>query len=153
MIGAFLVYLTYFAHWRETASADTKLGVFCTGPAIPNRWANFTTEFMGSFALIYAILAVPSAKNLVIGTGATAQSAGFFGIFLIALIVVAIGLSFGGSTGYAVNPARDFGPRLMHALLPIPGKRDSNWRYAPIPIIAPIVGGIAGAVVHRALTG
>lgn len=153
MLGAFLVYLTYLPHWRVTENADAKLGVFCTGPAVKHPVGNFITETIGAAVLMFAILAVPSTKNLVIGSGATALSAGFFGIFLVALIVVAIGLSLGGATGYAINPARDLGPRLMHALLPIPGKRDSNWGYAAIPVLAPSLGGVLGALLYRALLG
>jgi len=103
--------------------------------------------------LVFAILSVPSAKNLVIGTGAAAVSASFFGVFLVALIVVAVGLSLGGSTGYAINPARDLGPRIMHAILPIPGKRDSDWGYSLIPVIGPIIGGVVGALAYQALVG
>lgn len=153
MIGAFLVYLTYLPHWRVTENADAKLGVFCTGPAVKHPVGNFITETIGAAVLMFAILAVPSTKNLVVGSGSTALSAGFFGIFLVALIVVAIGLSLGGATGYAINPARDLGPRLMHALLPIPGKRDSNWGYAAIPVLAPSLGGVIGALAYRALIG
>jgi glycerol uptake facilitator protein len=153
MIGAFVVYLAYLPHWSATEDKDAKLAVFCTGPAIRNTVSNLITEIIGTAMLVFAILSVPSAKNLVIGTGAAAVSASFFGVFLVALIVVAVGLSLGGSTGYAINPARDLGPRIMHAILPIPGKRDSDWGYSLIPVIGPIIGGVVGALAYQALVG
>jgi len=150
MIGATLVFLAYLPHWSETSDPGAKLACFSTGPAIRNLKANFLTEAIGTFVLVLAILAVPSTKNLVIGGGG-AMTAGFFGIFLVALIVLSIGLSLGGSTGYAINPARDLGPRIAHALLPIPGKGGSDWGYALIPVLAPCVGGVAAAVFHHIL--
>jgi len=153
MIGSFIVYLVYLPHWKATEDKDLKLAVHCTSPAIRSPFANLLSEVIGTFMLMFAILAVPSAKNLVIGTGSTAVAAGFFGVFLVALIVVAVGLSLGGSTGYAINPARDLGPRIMHSILPIPGKRDSDWSYASIPVVGPIIGGALGALAYQALLG
>jgi glycerol uptake facilitator protein len=153
MIGALVVYIAYLPHWKVTEDKDAKLAVFCTGPAIRNTVANLTTEIIGTAMLVFAVLSVPSAKNLVIGAGSAALATPFFAVFLVALIVVAVGLSLGGSTGYAINPARDLGPRIMHAILPIPGKRDSDWGYSLIPVIGPIIGGVLGALAYQALIG
>jgi len=153
MVGSFIVYIAYLPHWSVTENKDSKLAVFCTSPAIRSPYANLVSEIIGTFMLMFAILAVPSAKNLVINSGPTQLSAGFFGVFLVALIVVGVGLSFGGPTGYAINPARDLGPRIMHSLLPIPGKRDSDWGYAFIPVLGPIIGGVLGALTYQALLG
>jgi len=153
MVGSFIVYIAYLPHWSVTENKDSKLAVFCTSPAIRSPYANLVSEIIGTFMLMFAILAVPSAKNLVINSGTTQLSAGFFGVFLVALIVVGVGLSFGGPTGYAINPARDLGPRIMHSLLPIPGKRDSDWGYAFIPVLGPIIGGVLGSLTYQALLG
>jgi glycerol uptake facilitator protein len=114
--------------------------VFCTGPAIRNYVANFITEVIGTFALLLGVLAI-------LGNDLTAG----FAPLLIGLLVLAIGLSLGGPTGYAINPARDLGPRIAHFFLPIPGKRDSDWSYAWIPVVAPIVGGILGAWFYKGM--
>ncbi len=151
VIGSVFVYLAYLPHWAETPDPGAKLACFSTSPAIRKPVANFITEVIATFALILAILAVPSAKNLVVGSGPGALSAGFFGIYLVALIVLSVGLSLGGPTGYAINPARDLGPRIAHAILPIPGKGSSDWSYALIPIVGPCVGGIAAALFYQAL--
>jgi glycerol uptake facilitator protein len=114
--------------------------VFCTGPAVRNYAANFITEVIGTAALLVGVLAI-LANDLTAG----------FGPLLIGLLVLAIGLSLGGPTGYAINPARDLGPRIAHFFLPIPGKRDSDWSYAWIPVVAPIVGGILGALFYKVM--
>jgi glycerol uptake facilitator protein len=137
MIGATLVWAAYSNHWRETEDPGLKLAVFSTGPAIRNTAANFVTEVIGTFMLVFGVLAIagnqaPTATGLV--------------PLLVGLLVLGIGLSLGGPTGYAINPARDLGPRIMHAILPIPGKGGSDWSYAWIPVVAPIVGGILGAL-------
>ena len=119
---------------------DTKLAVFCTAPAIRNPFSNFISEFIGTFVLVFGILMI----------GANRFTDGLNPI-VVGLLVLAIGQSLGGTTGYAINPARDLAPRLAHALLPIPGKRDSDWDYAWIPVIGPIFGGIGGAIVHGVL--
>ena len=146
-VGAVLVWLAYLPHWGVTQDKASKLGVFCTIPAIRQPPANFVTEVIGTFVLLVGVLAIPSVKNLVpesgFGTG--------FGPFLVGILVWSIGLSLGGPTGYAINPARDFGPRLAHALLPIPEKGASDFAYAWVPIVGPIVGGILGAVVYKLL--
>jgi len=153
MVGAFLgaviVWLAYFPHWDITEDKELIRGVFCTIPAVRRpRW-NMVTEIIGTFVLVVGVLAIPSVKNLVpnsgFGTG--------FGPFLVGVIVWSIGLSLGGSTGYAINPARDFGPRLAHAILPIQGKGGSDWGYAWVPIVGPILGGLLGAFFYKAFWG
>ncbi len=136
--GAILVYLAYFPHWAPTEDPGTKLAVFCTGPAIRNYAANFITEVIGTGALLLGVLAI-LGNDLTTG----------FAPLLIGLLVLGIGLSLGGPTGYAINPARDLGPRIAHFVLPIPGKRDSDWSYAWIPVVAPLVGGIIGAWFYK----
>ncbi len=140
MLGAILVYLQYLPHWKETDDADSKLGVFCTMPAIRNTTGNFISEFIGTFVLVFALQ----------GIGNTQMVDGLAPI-VVGLVILVIGLSLGGTTGYAINPVRDLGPRIVHAILPIPGKRDSGWGYAWIPVVAPILGGICGALAFAAL--
>lgn len=140
MLGATLVWLHYYPHWAGTTNADAKLGIFCTAPAIRHTPSNFFSEFLGTFILLLGLMAL----------GANRFSDGLNPIAVGAL-VVAIGVSLGGTTGYAINPARDLGPRIAHAILPIPGKRDSDWSYAWIPVVAPILGGIAAVLFYKAL--
>jgi glycerol uptake facilitator protein len=135
MIGAFLVFLAYYQHWGETEDPGLKLAVYSTGPAIRNYGWNLVTEVIATFVLVFGILAI--ADN---GPPADAGLT----LLLIAFLVGAIGLSLGGPTGYAINPARDLGPRIMHAILPIPGKGTSDWSYAWIPVIGPLMGGALG---------
>jgi len=147
VIGATVVWLAYFPHWKETADAGSKLGVFCTSPAIRMTPMNLFTEIIGTFVLVLGLLAILSPDNL-------APHSGFdkgFGPFLVGVLVWSIGLSLGGPTGYAINPARDFGPRLAHFCLPIAGKGDSNWSYAWVPIVGPIIGGMLGAWFYKLL--
>lgn len=139
-LGSVLVYLAYLPHWQETTSPEDKLAVFCTSPAIRNLPANAITETIGTFVLILVVSAL-SNKALSAFNISTP--------LIVGLLVWSIGLSLGGSTGYAINPARDFAPRLAHALLPIAGKGNSQWSYALIPIIAPIVGGIVAVIVAK----
>jgi glycerol uptake facilitator protein len=142
MVGSALVWLTYWAHWEKTPDTLDKLACFCTIPAIRVPVANALTEVIGTFVLIFVAAAIASKHGTSIGL-----SPGL-GPFLVGLLVWAIGLSLGGPTGYAINPARDLGPRIMHALLPIAGKGGSDWSYAPIPIVGPIVGAtVAGLAV------
>jgi len=148
LCGAIFVWLAYLPHWKETQDPTAKLGVFCTAPAIRNPWGNYLCEFIGTAALVFGALAIPSNSNL----SAPGWSTGF-GPLLIGLLVFAIGLSLGGPTGYAINPARDLGPRLAHAILPIPGKGGSDWSYAWVPVAGPLFGGLAGALLHRFLFG
>ncbi len=144
-LGAVTVWLAYLPHWGVTEDTGAKLGVFCTIPAIRKPVANVITEAIGTFVLVLGVLAIPSVKNL-------APESGFakgFGPFLVGLLVWGIGLSLGGSTGYAINPARDLGPRLAHSILPIPGKGASDFAYAWVPIVGPIIGGVLGAAVYK----
>ena len=139
-IGAYLVFLTYRAHWKDTENPDLKLSVFCTMPAVRNFKYNFLTEVIGTAFLLFGILGISNQNNGL---------SGGVGPIAIGLLIFAIGLSLGGPTGYAINPARDLIPRIMHAILPIPGKRDSDWGYAWIPVVGPIIGGIIGAVLYE----
>ncbi|MCY6483275.1 aquaporin family protein [Clostridium aestuarii] len=136
IVGAVLVWLTYLPHWKETEDKATKLGVFCTAPAIRNTTANFLCEFLVTALLVFGLMGLGQAE-MVAGISALA----------VGLFIVVIGLSLGGPTGYAINPARDLGPRIAHAILPIAGKGDSDWGYSWIPVLGPIVGGIAGALL------
>jgi glycerol uptake facilitator protein len=139
MLGALLVWLCYKQHFDETPDANTKLGVFCTIPAIRNPKYNFLTEFLATMVFILAICFI---------TGPTV-GLGSLDALPVAFVVLAIGLSLGGPTGYAINPARDLGPRIMHYLLPISGKRDSDWSYAWIPIFGPLTGAAAAAFIYK----
>jgi glycerol uptake facilitator protein len=141
--GAVLVWLAYLPHWEVTEDPAVKLGVFCTGPAIRSYGSNLLSEVIGTFVLVTVVGAMSS--KLVLSTGAAAG----FSPFLVGCLVWSIGLSLGATTGYAINPARDFGPRLAHALLPLPGKGGSDWEYAWIPILGPAIGaGLAGLLLH-----
>ena len=137
-IGAVIVWLHYLPHWEVTEDPGLKLAVFSTGPAIRNTTSNLLSEIIGTFVLVFGVFAVggPSAPitPLVVG-----------------FLVVAIGLSLGGPTGYAINPARDLGPRIAHAVLPIAGKGSSDWEYSWIPVVGPLIGGAIGAVAYTAL--
>ncbi len=137
-IGAVIVFLHYMPHWAETEDPGLKLAVFSTGPAIRNTVSNLVSEIIGTFMLVFGVLAIVQ-NELAPGLAA----------LLIGFLVFAIGLSLGGPTGYAINPARDLGPRIAHAVLPIPGKGSSDWSYSWIPVVGPIVGGILGAVVYQ----
>ncbi|WP_159940766.1 MULTISPECIES: MIP/aquaporin family protein [unclassified Nocardiopsis] len=153
--GAVLVYLVYLPHWGVTEEPEVKLGVFSTAPAVRNTVANFTTEVIGTAVLLLGVLGIGANSGHVSVEGGVDLSGLFTtGIapLLVGLLVLAIGLSLGGPTGYAINPARDLGPRLAHALLPIPGKGPSDWGYAWVPVVAPLVGGVIGAWIWK-LTG
>lgn len=150
-LGAVLVWLMYLPHWEATRDAATKLGVFATGPAIRNTATNFIGEVIGTAVLLFGILAIAANAQTLTRPGDVDLSVVFSrGLqpLLVGVLVLGIGLSLGGPTGYAINPARDLGPRLAHALLPIAGKGDSDWGYAWIPVIAPIVGGVLGAGLY-----
>jgi glycerol uptake facilitator len=146
-LGGVLVWLTYLPHWPLTEDKGAKLAVFCTGPAVRRPLANLVSEAIATAALTLGLLTVLTPKNLIPNSGF--ESA--FAPLLVGVIVFGIGLSLGGSTGYAINPARDLGPRLAHALLPIPGKGTSDWGYAWVPVVGPIIGGVLGALVYVAL--
>jgi glycerol uptake facilitator protein len=139
-LGAVLVWLAYLPHWEETEDPGLKLAVFCTGPAIRNFSLNCVTEVIGTFALVLGVLAIVNNPG--------AADSGLVPL-LVGFLVVSIGLSLGGPTGYAINPARDLGPRIAHAVLPIAGKGESDWSYAWVPVAAPVVGGILGALVYQ----
>jgi glycerol uptake facilitator len=145
--GAVLVWLAYLPHWEETADTGLKLGVFCTAPAIYNRVANLVTEIIGTAMLVFGVVAI---LNTFTAGGKELAWGGLFPL-LIGLLVLAIGLSLGGPTGYAINPARDLGPRIAHAVLPITGKGGSDWGYSWIPVVGPIIGGIIGATLYNIL--
>ena len=152
VIGAVLVWLTYFPHWSATSDPDLKLAVFCTGPAVRRPAANFLTETIATAAFVFAVLAIAANAQALTAPGQIDLSVVFSsGIqpLLLGGLVLGVGLSLGGPTGYAINPARDLGPRFAHFMLPIPGKRDSDWGYAWIPVVAPVVGGTIGAQVFR----
>jgi glycerol uptake facilitator protein len=143
-IGASLVLAAYWDHFRETEDPGLKLAVFSTGPAIRNYPMNLITEIIGTFVLVFGVLVIVAnvgGKTVIAGPGITA--------LLVGLLVFAIGLSLGGPTGYAINPARDLGPRIMHFLLPVPGKGPSDWAYAWVPVVGPLLGGaLCGALFH-----
>jgi len=140
-IGATLVWLAYLDHWRETEDPGLKLACYSTAPAIRNPVSNLITEIIGTFVLVFGVLALVANED-----------PGPIGLvaLLVGLLVLAIGLSLGGPTGYAINPARDLGPRIMHAILPIAGKGPSDWQYAWIPVVGPITGGIIAAAAFSA---
>jgi glycerol uptake facilitator protein len=151
IIGAILVYLFYKSHLDITDEPELKLATFCTAPNIRNLPLNMFSEVVATFVLVYAALCIsdPSFK-LVEGGKAIPVGLGSIGALPVGLIVFAIGLSLGGTTGYAINPARDLGPRIAHAILPIQGKGSSDWGYAAVPVIGPIVGGILAACLYLA---
>ena len=138
IVGAFIVWLHFLPHWKRTDDQATKLGVFCTAPAIRNTFSNVVSEILATAVLVLGLLFIGSneftqgLKPLVVG-----------------LLIISIGLSLGGTTGFAINPARDLGPRIVHAILPIFGKGSSDWGYAWIPVVGPIIGGIVGVLVYQ----
>ncbi len=140
MAGAALVWLTYLPHWAETKDQGAILGTFATGPAIRNLPANLISEVIGTFVLVFVLLAF-GQTTFADGTNP----------LVVGILILAIGLSLGGATGYAINPARDFGPRLAHQLLPIANKGTSDWGYSLIPIVGPIIGGVLAAIVFNML--
>jgi len=147
-VGAVLVWLAYLPHWKATADPASKLAVFATGPAVRNTTANFTAEVIGTAVLLFGILAIAANAQTLSKPGDVDLSFVFSrGLqpLLVGVLVLGIGLSLGGPTGYAINPARDLGPRIAHAVLPVPAKGNSDWSYGWIPVVAPIVGGIIGA--------
>jgi glycerol uptake facilitator protein len=150
-IGAVLVWVTYLSHWEATADPAAKLAVFSTGPAVRNTAANLIVELIGTAVLLFGILAIAANAQTLSRPGDVDLSFVFSrGLqpLLVGVLVLGIGLSLGGPTGYAINPARDLAPRIAHAILPIPGKGGSDWNYAWIPIVGPIVGGVVGAGLY-----
>jgi glycerol uptake facilitator protein len=160
--GATLVWLSYLAHWGVTPDTGGKLACFSTAPAVRKKGPAFITEFIGTAMLVFGVLAigkigagVPAAELSALGENVPASLAGtvatWWSPMLVGLLVISIGLSLGGPTGYAINPARDLGPRIAHQLLPIAGKGGSDWSYAWVPIVAPLVGGTSGALLYQIL--
>jgi glycerol uptake facilitator protein len=139
MIGATLVFLHYYPHWAETEDPGLKLAVFSTGPAIRNMTWNLVSEIIGTFVLIFVGFSLANAGGVNSSIG---------GALGWGLLVLVIGVGLGGTTGYAINPARDLGPRIMHAVLPIPGKGSSDWEYSWIPVVGPLIGGALGWAVY-----
>jgi glycerol uptake facilitator protein len=144
-LGAVLVWIHYLPHWSSTDDAAAKRSCFCTSPAVKHTPSNLFSEISGSFVLIFVVAAIYSDR--ITPDGLTPG----LGPFLVGLVVWAIGLCLGGTTGYAINPARDLGPRIAHAVLPIAGKGDSGWEYAAIPVVGPIIGGSLAAMLATAL--
>jgi glycerol uptake facilitator protein len=156
VVGAALVFLIYRDHYTVSDDADAKLATFATGPAIRNLASNLASEAVGTFVLIFAVLLAvepsitrsdaidPTSPGLKIGLGT-------LGALPVGLLVLSIGLSLGGTTGYAINPARDLGPRIAHAILPVPGKRDSDWGYALVPIVGPLIGSMLAVLLWTAM--
>ena len=140
-LGAVLVFIQYYDQFKATDNKADKLGVFATGPAVRNTALNLISEIIGTAVLVFGILGI-GAQDIASGLGT----------LFVGLLIWVIGLSLGGTTGYAINPARDLAPRIAHAILPIPGKGDSDWGYAWIPVIGPIIGGILGAIIYTILT-
>jgi glycerol uptake facilitator protein len=141
-VGAVLVYIYFKDHYDATPDADAKLGSFCTIPAIRNKWRNLLSEVIGTFVLVYVILAIGNVGNTPeLGMGS-------LGAFPVTFLIVAIGMSLGGTTGYAINPARDLAPRFAHFILPIKGKRNSDWSYAWVPGVGPVIGGAIAAGLY-----
>ncbi len=138
MMGALLVWIIYRKHFDSTPDANAKLAVFCTGPAIRNSFSNLLSEIVATFVLVYGILHMTAPK---VGLGA-------IDALPVSLLVLGIGVSLGGTTGFALSPARDLGPRMVHAILPIPSKRDSDWGYAWVPVVGPIAGGLFAALMY-----
>ncbi|EPR73944.1 Glycerol uptake facilitator protein [Winogradskyella psychrotolerans RS-3] len=149
MIGSTAVWLTYRNHFDETEDADSKKAVFCTAPAIRNTFSNFFSEMIGTFVLLLTIFYFTDAS---INDTETVVGLGSLGALPVAFLVWSIGLSLGGTTGYAINPARDLGPRIMHAILPIKNKAKSDWSYAWIPVLGPLTGGALAAFLMLALS-
>ncbi|PLR96851.1 MIP/aquaporin family protein [Bacillus sp. T33-2] len=140
ILGAALIFFHYLPHWKATKDPGTKLGVFATGPAIPHTFSNLFSEIFGTFILVLGLLFI-GANKFTEGLNPIA----------VGLLIVVIGMSLGGTTGYAINPARDLGPRIAHFILPIPGKGSSNWGYSWIPVVGPLLGGVFGAVFYKAV--
>jgi len=151
ILGAILVWVAYRPHWAVTDDPAAKLGVFSTGPAIRSHASNLITEIIGTFVLLFGILAIAANAQTLSRPGDVDLSVVFSrGLqpLLVGVLVLGIGLSLGGPTGYAINPARDLGPRIAHAILPIPGKGPSDWDYAWVPVVGPIIGGLLGAALY-----
>jgi glycerol uptake facilitator protein len=148
MAGSFTVYAFYKDHFSITEDSTTKMACFCTIPNIRNKWRNFLSETIGTFVLIFAVLFINLPSLEIEGVQHAKIGLGSLEALPVGLLVFAIGLSLGGTTGYAINPARDLGPRIVHALLPIKGKRDSDWNYAWVPVTGPITGTLMAVLIY-----
>ena len=145
MIGATLVLIHYWDHFKATEDQGLKLAVFSTGPNIRNYALNFVSEVIGTFVLVFVVIALRHQRHR--------RASPSLGALPVALLVFSIGMSLGGTTGYAINPARDLGPRIIHAILPVPGKGGSDWAYSWVPVVGPLVGGILAALVYHGRLG
>jgi glycerol uptake facilitator protein len=143
MAGAFAVWLTYKDHYAATSDSDGQMATFCTAPAIRTTSSNLMTEIIGTFVLVFVVFYISGAEIM---TDGTPIGLGSVGAIPVAFLVWVIGLSLGGPTGYAINPARDLGPRLVHALLPLTHKRDNDWGYSWIPVVGPLIGATLAAL-------
>lgn len=145
-VGGVIVWLAYLAHWGPTEDAGLKLGVFCTAPAYRATGPNLTTEIIGTAVLLFGVLGIGANAGAIGGDLSSVIATGLNPL-LVGLLVLGIGLSLGGPTGYAINPARDLGPRIAHAILPVAGKGSNDWEYSWIPVVGPVIGGIVGAAL------
>jgi glycerol uptake facilitator protein len=139
-VGAILVWIQFFPHWKRTEDASTKLAVFCTAPAIRSSVPNLFSEILATAVLVLGLL--------ILGANSFAEG---LNPLVVGALIISVGLSLGGTTGFAINPARDLGPRIAHFILPISGKRDSDWSYAWIPVVGPVIGGLLGAFLHQTI--
>ena len=151
MTGSAIVWVAFFPHWKITEDGEAKRAAFCTAPAIRSIPSNLACEIIGTFVLIFGVFCMKGASGEPPGIGVFPIDLGALGALPVGLLVWSIGLSLGGPTGYAINPARDLGPRLMHAILPISGKTGSDWSYSWIPVAGPLIGAVLAALLHRAL--
>ena len=150
-LGAFLVWIIYYDHFKATEDSGAKLGVFCTAPEIRHNIVNFGCELIATFVLMFSVFYITGAELMSDVDSTTPIGLGSIGAIPVSFIVWVIGLSLGGVTGYAINPARDLGPRIMHAILPIPGKGNSGWDYAWIPVVGPLAGSLVAALLYISL--
>jgi len=153
MLGALTVYLYFRNHFLITPESGVKKACFCTGPAIRDYKSNFISEMVGTFVLVFAVLLIQLPSLVIEGTGSAKVGLGSLEALPVGLLVFSIGLSLGGTTGYAINPARDLGPRIVHSLLPIPNKDSSDWEYSWIPVLGPLTGAGIAVLVYLAMNG
>lgn len=151
MAGAFTVYVFFKNHFSITAAPGTKKACFCTAPAIRDLKNNFFSEMVGTFVLVFAVLFIALPQLEYISLGSHKAGMGSLGALPVALVVFALGLSLGGTTGYAINPARDLGPRIVHTLLPLQNKDDSDWKYSWVPVLGPVAGAGIAALLYLAI--
>ncbi len=150
-VGTTLVFLVYYKHYQITDDPALKLATFATGPAIRSPGSNLFSEIVGTFVLVFAVLYFVPGGEVTVRGETIPVGMGSIGALPVGLLIFSIGMSLGGTTGYAINPARDLGPRIAHALLPIPGKGSSDWGYAWVPVVGPLIGGVLAAVLEMTL--